>query len=95
MKAGFRYAVGTVIAALVLVIFFQLRNMSRLRNHMSRQEGDARALNRVLNSNEASSTLSQEQIRRLQRDNEQLRDEVQRARTNKVNPAAGEDILRQ
>ena len=92
MKAGFRYAVGVVIAALVVVILFQLRNMSRLRNHMSRQEGDARALHRVLNSNEASSATSQEQIRRLQRENEQLRDEIQRSRTNRVNPAPREGI---
>jgi len=92
MKAGFRYAVGVVIAALVVVILFQLRNMSRLRNHMSRQEGDARALNRVINSNEASSAASQEQIRRLQRENEQLRDEVQRPRTNRVSPAPREGI---
>lgn len=95
MKAGFRYAVGVVIAVLVMVILFQLRNMSRLRNHMSRQEGDTRALHRILNSNDASSTVSQEQMRRLQRENEQLRDEVQRGRTNRANPAPGEGISRQ
>lgn len=95
MKAGFRYAVGVVIAALVLVIFFQLRNMSRLRNHMSRQEGDTRALHSVLNTNAVSGAAAQEQIRRLQRENEQLREELHRT-TNRVNNAAArEGISRQ
>jgi hypothetical protein len=80
MKAGFRYAVSVVIAALVLVILFQQRNMSRLRNHMSRLQGDARALNNVLGSNELSSAAAQDQLRRLQRENEQLREEVNRVR---------------
>jgi hypothetical protein len=80
MKAGFRYAVSVVIAALVLVILFQQRNMSRLRNHMSRLQGDARALNNVLGSNAISSAAAQEQLRRLQRENEQLREEVNRVR---------------
>jgi hypothetical protein len=82
MKAGFRYAVSVVIAALVMVILFQQRNMSRLRNHMSRLQGDARALNNVLGSNALSSAAAQEQLRRVQRENEQLREEVNRVRQN-------------
>jgi hypothetical protein len=95
MKAGFRYALGIVIAALVVVILFQLRNMSRLRNHLSRQEGDTRALHRVLNSNAVSSAAAQEQIRRLQRENEELRDERGGARTNITNFAPREGASRQ
>ena len=78
MKAGFNYALTVVIAALVVIIVFQLRNMSRLRNHMSRLEGDTRALHGVLNSNAVSSIAAQEQIRRLQRENEEGREELER-----------------
>jgi hypothetical protein len=78
MKAGFNYALTVVIAALVVIIVFQLRNMSRLRNHMSRLEGDTRALHGVLNSNAVSSIAAQEQIRRLQRENDEVRDELER-----------------
>ena len=78
MKAGFNYALTVVIAALVVIIVFQLRNMSRLRNHMSRLEGDTRALHGVLNSNAVSSIAAQEQIRRLQRENDEVREELER-----------------
>jgi hypothetical protein len=77
MKPGFRYALGIVMAMLTLMILFQLRNMSRLRNHLSRLEGDTRALHSVLNSNSVSSMASHEQIRRLQRENEELREQIQ------------------
>ena len=80
MKAGFRYAVSVVIAVLVVVILFQQRNMSRLRNYMSRLHGDTRALNHVLDSNALNSAATQEQLRRLQRENEQLREELNRVR---------------
>ena len=78
MKAGFKYALGIVIIALTVIILFQLRNMSRLRNHMSRLEGDSRALHGVLNSNSVSSILAEDRIRRLQRENDEMREQLQR-----------------
>ena len=78
MKAGFKYALGVVIIALAVIILFQLRNMSRLRNHMSRLEGDTRALHSVLNSNAVSSIAAEEQIRRLQRENDEMREQLQK-----------------
>jgi DNA-binding transcriptional regulator YbjK len=87
MKAGFKYALGVVIVALAVIILFQLRNMSRLRNHMSRLEGDTRALHNVLNSNAVSSMAAEEQIRRLQRENAEIREELQRMSKRLSGPA--------
>jgi DNA-binding transcriptional regulator YbjK len=90
MKPGFRYALGIVMAMLTLMILFQLRNMSRLRNHLSRLEGDTRALHSVLNSNSVSSMASHEHIRRLQRENDELREQLQLLSNSLVRRGHGE-----
>lgn len=90
MKPGFKYALGILMAMLTLIILFQLRNMSRLRNHLSRLEGDTRALHSVLNSNTVTSTASHEQIRRLQRENEELREQLQLLSNSLVRRGQGE-----
>ena len=86
MKEGFKYALVVVIAALAVIILFQLRNMSRLRNHMSRLEGDTRALHGVINSNAVSSMAAQDQIRRLQRENDQIREDFLRLSNSLAKP---------
>jgi DNA-binding transcriptional regulator YbjK len=91
MKAGFKYALGVVIVALAVIILFQLRNMSRLRNHMSRLEGDTRALHSVLNSNALSSMAAEDQIRRLQRENAEIREQLQRM-SNRFGGPIGKDF---
>jgi hypothetical protein len=58
---------------------------------MSRLEGDTRALHSVLNSNALSSMAAEDQIRRLQRENAEIREQLQRM-SNRFGGPIGKDF---
>lgn len=78
MKTGFGYAVFLVIAALIFIILMQHRQASALRNELNRMGGDSRALQSVMRNDETNAFAVQKELRRMQRENDELRDETNR-----------------
>jgi hypothetical protein len=96
MKTGVGYALCLVIAVLVLMLLIQHRYMSSLRNDAIRMGADSRALHGVMHQDDVSAAAAQRELRRLERENAELRDETNRLqnelRKDKKTPAPASGI---
>jgi cell division protein FtsB len=81
MKPGVGYALCIVIFVLAVVILFQQRKLSALRDINAALETDARALSTSRGSEAAATADQQRELRQLRSENEQLRQDIQRLRS--------------
>jgi hypothetical protein len=77
MKQGFGYALAVIVAVLVVVILFQQRKLSELRNINAGLRGDTRALITTRNTEGAAADELQRELRQVRAENEQLRKQVE------------------